>query len=229
MPGRAAILAALRQTPIFSALDDAALRQLAADCRTRRVARGQVIFSPLQPAERFFLILEGRVKVHKLSPRGDEQILHLYGPGATFAEAAVLAGGTYPARAEATEPAVLLAVPRSAVERAAARSPSVALGMLAGLSAKLHEFALLIETLSLTDAPARVASALLAEATRAGRTSFRLRQTKRHLAARLGIAPETLSRALARFKKAGLVRVDGPRISILDPNGLRIAAGAAGE
>jgi molybdopterin-guanine dinucleotide biosynthesis protein len=44
---------------------------------------------------------EGRVKVFKLSEDGKEQVLHLIGPGQSFAEATIFEGGTYPAHAEA--------------------------------------------------------------------------------------------------------------------------------
>ena len=49
---------------------------------------------PSQPAEEFFVVLSGKVKVFKLSARGDEQILHLYGSGETFGEAAAWTGGS---------------------------------------------------------------------------------------------------------------------------------------
>ena len=55
-------------------------------------------------------MLSGQVKIYKLSPRGDEQILHLYGPGETFGEAAMWAKIDFPAHAEAVEDARLLVV-----------------------------------------------------------------------------------------------------------------------
>jgi CRP/FNR family transcriptional regulator len=183
-----------------------------------------VLFGPAQPAERFFVVLEGRVKVYKLSPRGDEQILHLFGPGEALAEAAVLAGGNYPAFAEVTERAALLAVGRQELRRAMAADPDLALGMLAGMSAKLIEFARLIEELSLKDVPARLAAALLRMSRQADSRTFRMEQTKRDLAGQIGIAAETLSRALARLKAAKLVQVRGRQITILDPQGLEKVA-----
>ena len=82
----------------------------------------------MEPAERLFVVLAGRVKLYKLSPRGDEQILHMYGPGNAFAEAAVLAGGKYPAFAEAAEDCTLLAIDRRELRRAI-RTPVHAPGL----------------------------------------------------------------------------------------------------
>ena len=217
-------IGSLRSVPLFAALSDAALDGLVRQCHTIRRAAGTVLFGPAQPAERFFVVLGGRVKVYKLSPRGDEQILHLFGPGEALAEAAVLAGGNYPAFAEVIEDAALLAVWRQELRRAVAADPELALGMLAGMSAKLIEFARLIEELSLKDVPARLAAALLRMHRQAGGPTFRLEQTKRDLAGQIGTVPETLSRALGRLKAAKLVQVRGRQITILDPKGLEKTA-----
>ena len=211
---------AVRAAAMFSALDAAAVREFLRRCPTLRRPAGAQIFGPGEAAERFFVLLEGRVKVFKLSPKGDEQILHICEAGQTFGEAAVLTGGNYPAFAEAVEDATLLAVSRTDLRKAIAANPELAMGMLAGLSVKLREFNRLIEQLSLKEVPARLASVLLRMADEAGGPRFRLRQSKRELAAQIGAVPETLSRALGKLSSAGLIAVRGARISILDADGL---------
>ncbi|HOD83502.1 MAG: cAMP receptor protein [Planctomycetes bacterium ADurb.Bin126] len=224
--------------PMFSALDGQALDDLARQCRLLRPGEGQIIFIAGQPAEAFYVVLGGRVKIYKLSPRGDEQILHLYGPGDSFGEAAMWAGRTYPANAQTLSQAVLLEVRKDVLRRVIAQQTDLALGMLAGLSAKLREFTDLIEELSLKEVPARLAGVLLklaGPAEPARPTSGRgrpargatppaqvvhLRQTKRQLAAQIGTVAETLSRALARMKSAGLIDVQGSDIRLLDRQGL---------
>lgn len=215
-PVGARLIGVVRSAPVFSALEAGELERLVGRWPVVQRPAGAQLFGPDQPAERFYLILRGRVKVFKLSRRGDEQILHLYGPGETFGEAAVLSGMDYPAFAETVEDCALLAVGRAELRRAIAASPELALGMMAGLSAKLREFGELIEELSLKEVPARLAGLLLGMARRAGGGTFRLGRSKRDLAARLGAAPETLSRALARLKAAGLIRLRGAAVTILD-------------
>jgi len=214
------LIAAVRRAAMFSALKPSVLGGLLDRCRTRRYNAGQVIFTADAPAEAFFVILTGQVKVYKLSPRGEEQILHLYGPGETFGEAAALSLGTYPACAEALEPSDLLVVQRPVLRDAIGRDPDLCLGIIAGLSGKLQEFAELIEQLSLRQVPARLAKVLLDEAQRAGSKTFRLRQSKRQLAARIGTAAETLSRTLGRLKADGLIDVAGSQITLRDVEGL---------
>ena len=218
---------AARRMPIFSALDDQAVEQVLRRCHTIRRQAGTILFASGEQAERFFLILAGQVKLYQLSPRGGQQILHLYGPGMTFGEAAVLSGTAYPACAEVVEEAELLAVGRAEIRRAIEANPDLALGMLAGMSAKLREFNRLIEDLSLKDVPSRLAGLLLRLAAQAGADKFDLPQTKRDLAGQIGTIPETLSRALSKLKSAGLIAVRGRHIEIRNRQGLAdLAQGA---
>jgi len=217
-------VATVRRTPLFASVGDDELRALLEACRTIDFRAGQQVFRATGKAEGFYVILSGRVKVYKLSPRGEEQILHLYGPGETFAEAAMWAVARYPAHAEVVADAKLLAVSRSALKKAIARNAELALNMMAGLSAKLMEFNELIEQLSLREAPARLGRALLELSRQAGAETIRLEQTKRQLAAQIGTAAETLSRTLRRLSASGLIRVRGREITILDREGLELLA-----
>lgn len=213
-------LEAMRRIPLFSTLDDADLQDFLAACRRVRVRAGIQIFSPDDQADSLFVILSGRVKVYKLSPKGDEQILHLYGPGSTFGEAAMWDAIDYPAHAAAVADTTLLVVTRETLRETLARKPELALEMIAGMSTKLQEFNRLIEQLSLREVPARLAGILLELSREAGSDTIRLRQSKRELAAQIGTIAETLSRAFARLKKAGLIEVKGAKITVLDPGGL---------
>ncbi len=207
---------ALQSAAIFSALSQTELTDLLGRCRLVRRKAGWQVFGPTEKADRFFVLLAGRMKIFKLSARGDEQILHLYGPSETFGEAAMWMGIDYPAFAVALTDVTLLIVPRQTLRDALADSAELAMGMLAGLSNKLHEFNQLIEQLSLKEVPARLAAVLLAEADKAGSDHLTLKQSKRQLAAQIGIAAETLSRALTKLKSSGCVEVRGRRITILD-------------
>jgi len=214
------VVAVVKGSPMFSALDAAAARGFVGDCRTIHLPAGRLVFHAGQEADRFYVVLSGRVKIFKLSARGDEQILHLYGPGETFAEAAMWAGADFPAHAEAVSEATLLVISRSTLRRAIERSPELAMGMMAGLSAKLREFNQLIEELSLKEVPARLAGVLLRMSRRGGSRRLRLSQTKRQLAAQIGTVAETLSRALAKMKASALIDVHGSQITLLDLSGL---------
>jgi CRP/FNR family transcriptional regulator len=219
------LIAQVKRCPVFANVADARVAQVVGASLVLDYAAGRQIIRPSQKADRFFVVLAGSVRIYKVSPKGDEQTLHQYGPGESFGEAAMLAGVSFPAYGEAVTDARLLQVTRGELTRAIARDPELAMGMMAGLSVKLREFATLIEELSLKEVPARLAGVLLREYRDRGVARFNLGRTKRQLAAQIGTVAETLSRALARLKSQGLIAVRGSEITVLDAQGLERMAG----
>ncbi|MBW2090496.1 MAG: Crp/Fnr family transcriptional regulator [Deltaproteobacteria bacterium] len=215
----------LAGVPLFSGLTEAQYRDLAAIVVDRTFARGNSIFSEGDEGTGCYLVVKGRVKIYKLSPEGKEQILHLWGPGEPFGEAALFAGRNFPAHADAYEESRVFFFPRKAFANLIKANPSLALNMLATLSMRLHRFASLIEDLSLKEVPGRLAAYLL-ELSRTQDESDRvtLDLAKSQVANLLGTIPETMSRMLAMMVKQGLIKSDGPRIEILDREGLEALA-----
>ena len=214
-------LETLRGNPLFASLSVKTAEAFAGACGVRNYPTGRRIFGPREKADRFFLVLDGKAKIYKLSTSGKEQILHSYGPGKTFGEAAMWMGGMYPAFAETLTDAKLLVVSRTNMLAAMRRDPELAVGMIAGLSQKLHEFEQLIAELSLKDVLGRLAGLLLKEATKAGAETFRLTETKRQLASHIGTVAESLSRALKKLEDARHITVRGAEITILNDDALR--------
>jgi CRP-like cAMP-binding protein len=100
-------------------------------------------------------------------------------------------------------------------------NPSLALNLLAIMSKKLRQFATQIENLSLKEIPARLASYLIYLAEEQGSAdAVTLNVSKGQLASLLGTIPETLSRIFAKLSGQNLIRVEGPRILLLDPGGI---------
>lgn len=173
------------------------------------------------------MVISGKVKVFKLSSEGKEQILHIFGPGEPFGEVPVFTGVEFPATAEAIKESQIFFFPRDAFVGLIKKNPDLALNMLAVLSRRLRRFTLLIEDLSLKEVPGRLAAYLLylSEMDKGGQ-DLELDISKSQLASLLGTIPETLSRILGRMNKKELIESDGPRIRILDVQGLRDLAEA---
>src|SRR4051812_17707119 len=134
---RETVLAAV---PYFRALPADDLRLVAARAVVRDVARGARVFEEGAPAEGLFIVMEGRVRVVRMSRGGREQVLHSEGPGATLGEVPLLDGSGYVATAVATEPSRLLYLPREAVLDACRRHPEVALGIIRVLARRVRTF-----------------------------------------------------------------------------------------
>lgn len=209
-------IAALRSVPLFSALGEVELQELLRVCLSRNYPAGSSVVNPEEVAESFYVVLNGKVKIYNISSRGDEQILHVYGPGKVFAEAAMLIGVKIPARVITLTDTTLLVVRRKALKSLLANNPKLALTMMGGMAVKLREFNQLISQLSLHDVPARLAAAILQQANQAGRDTFKLSQSKQQLAGQIGTVPETLSRSLKKLKDAGWIDVQGATITVLN-------------
>ena len=211
------LLLLLRHMSLFESLDEKHLLELVARGVRKRLDKNQTVFFQAAAASGLYVVLTGRVKVFKSSPRGRRQTLMIMGPGDPIGEVAALSGGTYPAGAETLEASELLYIPRQAFLDVVAREPEVAMRLLAALSSRLRAFASLIEDLSLRDVSERLAAYLLALARQSPEEqAMRLDVTKAELAAAVGTVPETLSRAFQQLSRSGAVQTSGRTVEILD-------------
>src|SRR3989338_11412434 len=85
-------LAELRRAYLFAAMAQEHLQLLANGMQELKLKAGDNLFRHGQPAERFFFLREGLVKLYRLSPDGDEKIIEIMRPGETFAEAVMFMG-----------------------------------------------------------------------------------------------------------------------------------------
>jgi CRP/FNR family transcriptional regulator len=211
----------IRSSALFAELDDRELTALLDVVSVREVPKDTVLFLEGDPAVGFYALITGGVRIYKAAPDGRELTLHSVRPGHLFAEAAVFRGRGYPANAMSTENSVVAFFPKSEVLSLLGQYPQIALKLIGSMAAWLREFARKLEDFSLKEVPARLADYLLAEAARQQSSTIKLPMTKTDLSSHLGTIIETLSRNFRRFREAGLISVDGPRIEILDANGLK--------
>jgi CRP-like cAMP-binding protein len=212
---------------LFEGLGEPYLAELVDRGRRRRYESDHTVFLQGDRAEGLHIVLSGRIKVFKLSPRGREQTLMIMGSGEPVGEVAVLSGEAYPASAETLEPSETLYIPRQAFLDLVGREPEVAMRLLSALSARLRSFASLIEDLSLRDVSERLAGHLLSLATAGlSQETIELEVSKTQLSAAVGTVPETLSRAFRQLARTGAVETRGRKVLIKDRAALERAARA---
>lgn len=220
----------LKKSLLFAGLDDEYLHQLASMAVRRAFVKGETIFAEGEPANGFYLLASGSVKLCKTSPEGKEKVLHFVHPSETFAEAAFFGDGKYPAEARALEKGEVLFFPRDAFMGLIERNPRFSLNLIVSLSLLLRRFARQIEELSFAEVPARLASYMIEMAAKKsttfqGKTYFDLDMKKGELASRLGTVSETLSRSFRKLKEEGIVEIEGNHVVILDMGRLKSLAG----
>jgi CRP/FNR family transcriptional regulator len=212
MPNRLNII---ENVPLFKGLPPEHLADLKAVVLEKTYGRGETIFLDGEDGDGFYVVLEGKVKVSKLSAEGKEQILHIFGPGEPFGEVPVFAGKPFPANAQTLAKSVLAFFPKKRFIALINANPSLALNMLAVLSSRLRQFTVQVENLSLKEVPERLATyLLLLSREQANPNEVTLPISKGHLASLLGTIPETLSRIFAKMSAEGLIKVSGKQILI---------------
>ena len=207
--------------PLFSGLSENHLKEIENIAVEKNFSRGEIIFSEGDNGNGFYVVIDGQVKIHKLSLEGKEKILHIFGPGEPFGEVPVFTDRTFPANAEALSKSRLLFFPKNAFVALIMKNPSLALSMLGVLSMRLREFTMQIEHLALKEVPGRIASYLLyVSEEQESSNHIELEISKGQLASLLGTIPETLSRIFSKMTSQGLIEVEGRTIWLLDRQGL---------
>jgi CRP/FNR family transcriptional regulator, dissimilatory nitrate respiration regulator len=220
----------LRQNPLFSGLDETGLQKVKRIAALQSIKKGAILFSQGDGAHGFYLVVNGNIKIYRLSPQGQEYVMRLVGPGETIAEAAVFSGKSYPASAEALEDSRLYYVKKSDFLALIQESPQLALNMMTGLSLLLRQLAQQVEDLSLKEVSARLARFFLEEAYGISNIpsdglKIPLTMKKSLLASRLGTIGETLSRTLAKMKQKEIIDIDKNIITIQSFETLKEIAG----
>jgi CRP-like cAMP-binding protein len=206
----------IRDCALLKAMDQADLGSLIDASSVTKLSRNQQLFAHGDPAKALFLVLEGQIKLSRLAPGGNEAVVHVFGPGESFAEAAMFMGGRYPVAASAIDDARLITISNSRLRARVLEKPEIAFAMLGSMAMHLKTLVAQIEQIKLMTAKQRTTRFLLDQAKcKSGPATFTLPHDKGLIANRLGMKAETFSRSLAQLAVHG-VDVNGPSVTILE-------------
>jgi CRP-like cAMP-binding protein len=212
----------LAKVPYFSILPPGELDGLARDTVHLIFSPDEVIFLEGDPSRGLWIIEDGNVKITKLSPEGNEYILHLLGAGDSFNDIAALDGGPTPANAIAMSLVSVWLLPSEAMDRALDRFPAIARAALKMMGTRIRALGHQIEDLTLYPVMVRLARFLLAQAENPSLSGPGV--TRAAIAAHLATTPETISRALAKLQDTGTIRFDRHTIIIVNVELLKAVA-----
>lgn len=217
----------LMKAPLFRAVGPKITRAMIGDRSPRNYARGEQLFQEGDPADGFFCVIEGWAKLYRLSEDGDEVVVAIFSAAETLAEVAMFLGGKYPASCEAAAASRILKIDAENLRRAVLAQPQLAFDMLAAASMRLRQLVNEIEQLKARSAPERIAL-FFADLTplQSGPARIELPYEKALIASRLGMKPESFSRALGKLADVG-VTVQRDSVEISDV--VRLRAFASGQ
>jgi CRP/FNR family transcriptional regulator, dissimilatory nitrate respiration regulator len=220
---RTAIIGSLRACRLFAGMPPTDLASIAEITAVKRVDKNDYLFHQGQRSDGFFIVQSGAINVHRVSPSGKEQVIHIFRAPESFAEASLGSGETYPVTARAVQPSQVLLVQRSGFVDLLRHHPELGLRLMASMSSHLHDLVGQLEDLALKNVETRLASWLLKHCPdpRSSRpVEIELSITKAVLAAELGTSSETLSRTLAHLRGQSLISGRGRRITVVSPTAL---------
>lgn len=207
--------AELAALPLFRGLDEAGLEALLRGASLQRYPRGTLLFEEGEPADFLHVAVEGTIELFTAS--GDQQATVLIAwPPECFILAAALTGEPYLMSARTLGPSRLLLVPAGQFREEVRRNAALALHATAALAGQFRMAVRQIKDLKLRTGPQRLAAFLmrLVDETGIG-GGAELPIPKATLASRLGMTPESLSRALSLLRGYGL-EVNGTTVRIID-------------
>jgi CRP-like cAMP-binding protein len=207
----------LQRIPLFSELSNADIQLVARYTRDRHVTRGEMLFQRGDQPHGFYFVVSGQVKLAFSSSQGTEKVVEIIGPMQSFGEAVMFMNHPYPVFAEALTDTVLVHVGQQVVTDLIDQDSTFAHKLLAGMAIRLHGLIQDVETYSLRSSTQRVIGYLLQVADSDAPGEIALPTSKQVIASRLNLTPETLSRIFHDLSDAGLISLQGKRLTLHDP------------
>lgn len=214
----------LKRIYLFEALTEEQLSRVLKSAQKMSLPARAQLFEAGQPADRFYLVCSGQIKLYILSAEGDEKVIEILHQHQTFAEAIMfMQKQRYPVCAEALQDSEVLAFDMKGFRKLLEESQETCFHLMATMSRHLHARIDEIGNLTLHNATYRLVVFLLEQLPEGAieLAEIHLSTPKSIIASRLSIQPETFSRILTRLAKSGLIRVQGNDITLLDVPGLR--------
>ncbi|MBL8688288.1 MAG: cyclic nucleotide-binding domain-containing protein [Rhodospirillaceae bacterium] len=202
-------------------MSDASFRGLANGGLVQRLPPDAVLFEEGDRPEFLHVVLSGRVAM--LSTRGEqrEAIVEIFASGEVMIAPAVILDLPYLMTARVAESARVALIPAPAFRAALAEEIALAYAMTETLARHWRGLVTQIKELKLKSATERIGSYLLGLLpAHQGPQTIRLEEDRRTVASRLGMSPESLSRALCQLRRIG-VTGSGRTIVVADPAKLR--------
>ena len=221
----------LTHLPPFSQLESRQIREILDQASSRRYDIATAIFEEGHEAERFFMLLDGYIRVVRITPQG-EQVIALHIPsGQLFGIAKALGRDTYPATAITAAESLALSWPTRLWDQFVADYPGFATETYKTVGNRIGEMNTRIMEMATLQVEQRVANALLRLINQTGRKvaggiEIDFPITRQDLSEMTGTTLHTVSRMLSAWEKQGLVASQRKRITVCDPHQLVLISSA---
>ncbi len=211
----------LKLIPLFSELNEDELEAITKFAVRQVYKKDNMVLIEEEIGSTMFVILQGRVKISRISDEGREVILSILVDGDFFGEMSILDGQARSANAVTLEDTELLIIRRENFLQMLHDYPQVAINLLKELAHRLRRSDSQIKSLSLQNAMGKVASTLVRIADdsgiiKRGKVEIPQLPPQQDLANMAGTSRETISRVIKSLSQLGYVEKEGSKLIILD-------------
>jgi CRP/FNR family cyclic AMP-dependent transcriptional regulator len=218
----------LKQTDLFSWIDDKEVAHLMRAIKDHEVKRGEAVYLANTPGM-VYILKQGRIKLSRMTADGRPIILDILEPGDLFGEIAPGDGVRNDTIVEAMEDSYVCGWKRETFNLLIRSNPDFAVRLIEVMDEKRRRFELRLDEILYTDVPTRLARVLLRLAEQHGTVGpdgvrLRMRLTHEDLASLIASTRETLSKFMSEFRSQGLIDYDTKQILIRDMDQLEAAA-----
>lgn len=191
---------------------------------TETFDRGKTIFFPGDPAERMYFLVKGAVKLSRVYEAGEEITVALLRENSVFGVLSLLTKQRSDRfyHAVAFTPVELLSVPIEQVEKALQNDPDLPMVLLQGLSSRIIQTEMMIETLAHRDMESRLVSFLLILCRDFGMPNgtgitVDLKLSHQAIAEAIGSTRVTVTRLLGDLRDQEKISIHKKKITVHDP------------
>ncbi|OHC73445.1 MAG: Crp/Fnr family transcriptional regulator [Rhodospirillales bacterium RIFCSPLOWO2_12_FULL_58_28] len=190
------------------------LKTLRAAATPVTVPAGTVLFQEGSECGKYILVLDGSVRVQKISESGREIVLYRVenGQACVLTTSCLMCGETYGAEGVSETEVKAVALPKSAFRSLLATSEKFREFVFTIFGKRISDLMMIIEEVAFHRIDGRLAQFLLEHAD----AEKCLNKTHQELAAELGSVREVISRQLKEFERRGWVALSRKRIEILN-------------
>ena len=218
--------------PPFSKLAKAQIREVLDLATPKRFDPELSVFIEGDPAGRFYLLLDGHIRVVRTTPDGDQIIFLHIAPGQLFGIAAAMSRVTYPATAMTTNECLTLSWPTPLWNKFAVDYPGFATENYKVLGKRLGEVNTRVVEMATQHVEQRVANTILRLINQNGKKveagiAIDFPITRQNLSDLTGTTLHTVSRLLSAWEKDGLVASARKRVVVTDPHRLKLLTTSA--
>lgn len=219
----------IAELPLFRDLSREQIKDILAGTTSRRYPKGSNVFEQDGRAAHFFLLLNGHLRVTRVTPDGQQVVVRYIVSGDLFGIAMAIGRDSYPATATAVVESLVLIWPSSVWPALAAKYPVLAAGTMQVLGSRLQDVQTRVVEMSTEEVERRVAHALLRLARQSGRKTQQGIEidfpiTRQDVAEMTGTTLHTVSRILSAWEGRGLVEGGRQKIVLTDPHRLFLIA-----